>query len=151
MNSSNVSEARLEQVLAANGYSVTRQRRAVFRALSGSEPISMRQLIDKLEGRLDRVSIYRTVALFERLGILVRLVSGFKYKIELSDSFNPHHHHLTCTECGKVIDVNVEELERYIRDLAKANNFTLIAHQVEIQGKCAECAKLESVRPSSMD
>ena len=151
MNSSNVSETRLEQVLTANGYSVTRQRRAVFKVLSGSEPISMRQLIDKLEGRLDRVSIYRTVALFERLGILVRLVSGFKYKIELSDSFNPHHHHLTCTECGKVIDVNVEELERHIRDLAKANNFTLIAHQVEIQGKCAECAKLESVRPSSMD
>ena len=151
MNSSNVSEARLEQVLAANGYSVTRQRRAVFRALSGSEPISMRQLINSLEGQLDRVSIYRTVALFERLGILVRLVSGFKYKIELSDSFNPHHHHLTCTECGKVIDVNAEELERHIRDLAKANNFTLIAHQVEIQGKCAECAKLEAVRSTPMD
>jgi Fur family ferric uptake transcriptional regulator len=136
----NLNEVLLGQVLSVNGYSVTRQRLAVFNSLSSKEPISMRQLIGELEGQLDRVSVYRTVALFERLGVLVRLTNGFKYKIELTGNFNSHHHHLNCTECGKVIDLNSEVLEQYIRALAEEYNFVL-THQVEIQGKCAECLK----------
>ncbi|MGH7234026.1 MAG: transcriptional repressor, partial [Candidatus Saccharimonadales bacterium] len=69
----NTRESRLSQVLAANGYSVTKQRRAVFDALLSSEPITMRQLITKLNKTLDRVSVYRSVALFEKLGILTRV------------------------------------------------------------------------------
>lgn len=137
----NISESRLAQVLTANGFSATKQRQAVFEVLLASPPIAMRQLISKLNGRVDRVSVYRTVALFEKLGILQRLNSGFKYKLELSDSFNAHHHHLTCIECGKVVDVSAVGLEGIIGSIVRDNGFSLSNHQVEIQGKCADCSK----------
>lgn len=137
-----MSEPRLAKALTSNGLSITTQRQAVFDALSASEPVTMHELITKLAGRVDRVSIYRTVALFEKLGILQRLVSGFKYKLELSDNFSAHHHHITCIDCGKVVDVSADLLEGFIRSLANDNNFILSSHQVEIQGKCANCAKV---------
>ena len=137
-----MSDSKLSMVLSANGLSKTSQRQAVFDALSTSEPLSMHELVGKLAGRVDRVSAYRTVAIFEKLGILQRLTHGFKYKLELSDDFNRHHHHLTCTNCGKVIDVKAEAIEGFIASVAQENNFRLISHQIEIQGKCADCSRL---------
>ena len=137
-----MNQSKLATVLNANGLSKTVQRQAVFDALSSNEPLSMHELVEKLAGRVDRVSTYRTVALYEKLGILQRLTHGFKYKLELSDNFNQHHHHLTCTNCGKVIDVKADAIEGTIGLIAQENNFRLISHQIEIQGKCADCAKL---------
>lgn len=137
-----MSQSKLTEVLSKNNLSMTVQRQAVFDALSFSEPLSMHELVAKLSGKVDRVSAYRTVAIFEKLGILQRLTQGFKYKLELSDNFNRHHHHLTCTNCGKVVDVKAEAIEGFIASISQENNFVLISHQIEIQGSCSNCAKL---------
>lgn len=140
-----MSQSKLSDVLSSNGLSITTQRQAIFDALSASEPLTMHELVEKLAGRVDRVSVYRTVSLFEKLGILQRLTHGFKYKLELSDDFNRHHHHLTCINCGKVIDVKAEAIEGFIGAIAQEHDFTLSSHQIEIQGKCADCAKLSDI------
>lgn len=126
------------QILKSAGYSLTAARTAVFEALLGHEPLSMHELIVRA-GKVDRASVYRTVDLFERLGIVVRLNIGWKYKLELTDKFAEHHHHLTCIRCGKTISMNENELERLIAELATAHHFRAIAHQIELQGLCQEC------------
>jgi Fur family ferric uptake transcriptional regulator len=68
-----------------------------------------------------------------------RLNTGWKYKIELSDSFAEHHHHLTCTRCGRTIAMNETELEDVIARLAANHRFRPTAHQIEIQGLCTSC------------
>lgn len=127
-------------LLKQAGQSVTAARLTVFEALLGQEPMPMHQLV-KRAGEVDRASVYRAVALFERLGIVQRLHTGWKYKIELTDKFSAHHHHLTCLRCGRTIAMNEAELERVISDLARAHNFHPTAHQIEIQGLCADCQK----------
>jgi len=134
----------LKDLLRLAGYSVTKTRLSVFSALVGREPLSMRQLTDRA-GNIDRASVYRTVALFERLGIVQRLNSGWKYKLELSDKFAEHHHHLTCTNCGRTIAMNEDELEQLISRLAKAHSFRPSAHQIEIQGLCQNCQALATL------
>ncbi len=89
---------------------------------------------------IDRASVYRTVALFEKLGIIQRLQIGWKYKLELTDSFSRHHHHMTCQQCGRTIPFDESpELERQLRWLAASNRFKIRGHQLEIQGLCPAC------------
>ncbi|HET8669519.1 MAG TPA: Fur family transcriptional regulator [Candidatus Saccharimonadales bacterium] len=141
----------LTNLLKQHGYSVTQARIAVFNALLGQEPMSMSQLVKKAAD-IDRASVYRAVDLFERLGIIQRLNTGWKYKIELTDKFTEHHHHLTCIQCGQTTTINEQSLEHFIDQLACTHGFRPTAHQIEIQGVCAPCqqdkrAKRAPARP----
>jgi Fur family ferric uptake transcriptional regulator len=78
---------------------------------------------------------------------------GWKYKIELTDRFAAHHHHLTCLGCGKTIPINERDLEHVVDELAAQHNFVPTAHQIELQGYCAACqaANSSAVRTRSTD
>lgn len=102
----------------------------------------MNEVIASCHGQVDRASVYRTVAVFEQLGIIQRLQIGWKYKLELSDTFQHHHHHLTCRRCG--VSIALEEdshLEAMLQDAAARHGFLMEEHQLEIQGLCANCKK----------
>lgn len=132
--------AALRDVLKSQGYSLTKTREYVFNALADSDTLSMGQLIGKLRHKMDRASVYRTVDLFEKLGIVNRLQIGWKYKLELSDLFTEHHHHATCIQCGTVTSlIEDESLEAGIRKLAKEAGFNIKTHSLEIHGLCPKC------------
>lgn len=135
----------LATMLKEHGYSVTKPRLAVFEQLLGQEPLSMHTLVDRVQ-TVDRASVYRTVALFEELGIVIRINIGWKYKLELSERFAEHHHHLSCIRCGQTVPINEQSLERMIEQLSSDYRFKPTAHQIEIQGLCAHCQAAEGFR-----
>jgi len=131
-----------QKTLKNNGYSLTQPRILVFEALEHEEPLSMAELHKKLDTMIDRASLYRTITLFEKLGIVQRLQIGWKYKIELADDFNFHHHHITCNNCGMTLPVREDiTLEASIKNLAQEYGFVNVAHQLEIHGLCPQCQK----------
>jgi Fe2+ or Zn2+ uptake regulation protein len=131
----------LRTALKQQRQSLTSSRQVIFQALQGHEPQTMHDLVQACQGRVDRASIYRTVALFERLGIVQRLQIGWKYKLELSDAFSHHHHHLTCANCGQITPLPEDrQLEKRLRELAQTLRFTPQDHQIEIRGLCHTCA-----------
>lgn len=111
--------------------------------MAKGQPIGMHDLVELSAKHADRASVYRTVELFEKLGIVQRINIGWKYKLELSDKFVDHHHHLTCIRCGRTIAMNKDELEALMAKLAAEHGFTPTAHQIEVQGFCADCSKIE--------
>lgn len=129
-----------EGKLRESGYSITAARREVFKALERQEPMSMNELVKKVASSIDRASVYRTVTLFEQLGIVQRLQIGWKYKLELTDVYSYHHHHISCTNCGVVAPLREDRtLEAAITSLATEYGFTPTSHQIEIQGLCRNC------------
>jgi Fur family transcriptional regulator, ferric uptake regulator len=126
-------------ILKQAGLSVTKQRAVVFELLEDREPLTMYELYDLAKGQLDRASLYRIITAFEKLGIVQRINIGWKYKIELSDKYAEHHHHLTCLKCHKVIPISEEELETFISGLSLSYKFKPVEHQVEVQGYCESC------------
>ncbi len=125
--------------LQQRGYSVTKPRQAVFAALESSGPLTMHQLINQLPA-INRATVYRTVELLEQLGIIKRIQIGWKYKLELSDAFSYHHHHLSCTKCGQIISLPEDSsIEQAIHALGQEHGFTITDHQLEIQGICKAC------------
>jgi Fur family ferric uptake transcriptional regulator len=132
----------MKTTLKAHGYSFTKPRRQLFAALEAHESQTMHQLVAHCPD-IDRATVYRNVELFEELGIVQRLQIGWKYRLELTDNFVHHHHHLTCTRCGVVIALTEDaELEARLLNLATGLNFQASDHQLEIRGLCENCQKI---------
>lgn len=126
--------------LKLNSLSNTVTRQVVFNALSLLEkPVSMNELIHMCSD-IDRVSVYRTINAFEKAGIVNRVNVGWKYKVELSDNFKEHHHHLTCVSCGTIIDFDEpQNLDEELHKIALSKKFILQNHILELKGVCSKC------------
>ncbi len=130
----------LQQRLKQHGYSVTDARKAVFLALVDKEPQSISDLTRTTNGKVNRASLYRIIELFETLGIIERLQIGWKYKLELSNDFSLHHHHMTCIRCGRVSAFEESDIISFeLKQLASEHGFTETGHQLELRGICASC------------
>jgi len=129
----------LQQILKVSGQSLTTPRRAVFMALQNQVSMSMRELVACCSA-VDRASVYRTVSLFESLGIVQRLQAGWKYTLELTGSFHDHHHHATCLGCSASLVVPEDTvIEKRLQELAQEVGFQMQRHQLEISGLCRQC------------
>ena len=132
----------LKTLLKQDKASLTKPRKTVFDLLFNQEPQSMQVLAQRAKGKVDRATVYRTIDLFERLGIARRLNIGWKYKIELSDIFTGHHHHMYCTNCGRTYNLPENPmLETMIDTVAAKSGFSPRGHQLEVYGLCAQCSK----------
>lgn len=129
----------LHTILHEHGHSITKPRLKVFEELLATQaPISVADLAKRLNS-VDKVSIYRTIELFENTGVVHRIWTGFKSKVELSDAFSPHHHHFTCRSCSKTISIKSEALETTLHEFETTHSFRLTHHSVELSGYCLEC------------
>lgn len=133
----------LEQLLRQKGGRLTLPRQRVFTALEqASHPLSLRQLSMAVP-EVDRTSIYRTLELYERLRIINIVHVGWKKRYELADPFKPHHHHLQCTQCHELIDIDTPELEQLMDAIARAHEYSITHHHFELEGVCRQCRDLD--------
>lgn len=130
----------LQDILKRNGYSMTRPRRLIFELLCDQEPQSMHAIYLRTNKQIDRASLYRIIRIFEQTGIAQRVYVGWKYKLELTDIFSHHHHHISCLSCHKLIAIQEDEqIEKLIQELAIKHQVIATSHQLEVQGYCKEC------------
>lgn len=126
-------------ILRAHGVSVTSVRRKIFDALSESDRPLKNGEIAALVPTVDRASVYRTLELFHRLGITASAVRGWTPLTELAEPFKPHHHHITCERCGRVVEIENDTLEDVLSLIASRYDFRLTKHVVELTGVCKTC------------
>lgn len=132
-------ERELEAIFAREQLRLTAPRRAVFGVLQGSDAPLSASLIAKRCEAIDRTSIYRSVELFVTLGIAQSIPIGWKQRYELTGPFKSHHHHLSCTKCGQLIDVKSQKFEQLVSAVAQEYQFTAKDHTFEIRGVCHGC------------
>lgn len=130
-----------EATLQKHNKSLTSERREVFKTLdAASSPLTMGALASALNGIVDRSTVYRTIELFESLNICRRVYTGWKYRVELSDRFSSHHHHITCTNCGRIVSFEeTPSLEAEIAAVSQRYGFTVSDHTFELRGLCSSC------------
>ncbi len=118
--------------------SLTAPRKLVFAHLLKTGPLPVDELIRAVP-TIDRASVYRTLTTFRELDIVQDIITGGQKMIELTDRFNPHHHHLVCTNCGKSVDITDAPIEHRLDALAQLHGFKAQSHQIEVSGLCATC------------
>lgn len=124
----------------------TAARQAVVAALAAAEgPRSAGELSADLQGVVPLSSVYRTLAVLGKAGVVVRhFGSRGLTRHELAEWIAGHHHHLVCVVCGGVQDVDIPpRLESRVREvvgeLAGMVDFVPTDHTLEIEGRCAQC------------
>lgn len=133
----------IESAVRACGLRATPHRMALLGTLAtANAPKTAEELHARL-GNADLVTIYRNLQSLVTAG-LVREVrfkdSSVRYELADEDS---HHHHLVCTGCGKVDELegcDVSALEKHI--LKQSKSFASVnEHTLEFFGTCMTCAK----------
>ncbi len=130
---------RFQKLLKTSGYKLTKPRMSMFGYLQNHPALTLKQLI-KLVNKHDQVTVYRNTDLFEKLGVITKVQIGHSIKIELSDMFTHHHHHMSCLNCDKVYVLRDSPIiEKQINHIAQASGFKPTDHSLEIRGLCKAC------------
>ena len=134
-------------LLRAGDHRYTTGRQRVIAALHHcGAPVTIPQILD-VEPALAQSSAYRNLSILEEVGAVERIVTHDDHaRYELAERLtDDHHHHLICTTCGAVSDFelpsNVERtLDAAFAASAKAANFRVEGHRLDLVGSCADCA-----------
>lgn len=135
--------------LALADQRMTRGRRALLELfLRAKRPLAASELIDAAAGAVPQSSLYRSLAVLCDAGVLRRLNfdEGF-VRYELDHDMTEHHHHLVCSRCNAVVDLDERTLATVEAALEKAEaairrsrGFTVEEHQLDLRGFCRTCA-----------
>jgi Fur family transcriptional regulator, ferric uptake regulator len=122
---------------------ITGPRAAILEILrQHPHPLTNRDIFDTLpKGQCDLATIYRAMHLLEEMGMVKRFDFGDgTARFELvGEGEDGHHHHLVCTRCSEVIEIEEcfpNEIEKRI---AAANGFKGVSHKLEFFGICPAC------------
>ena len=94
----------MEAALARDGYRLTRARHTILGTLTALDhpftATELQEAVSREEPGIGRASVYRTLLLLEELGYVEKLhqPGSEHYTLCLKTR---HHHHLTCTRCGR--------------------------------------------------
>ncbi len=88
-------------------------------------------------------TVYRTLKLLVEAG----LVLSHRYKndvihYERADT-SKHHDHIICQECGEVLEVVDDDIEKLQEKLAKRHGYALYSHRLYMYGVCPACLDRE--------
>jgi Fe2+ or Zn2+ uptake regulation protein len=91
-------------------------RRALMTALLGAgRPLTIAELLRDVDGdgAWSQSSLYRNLGVLESCGIVVRLPSSDGVaRFEVTEELSRHHHHLVCSGCGRLDDVDLPDAAR---------------------------------------
>ena len=130
-------QTRLERLCAEKGMRMTGQRRIISRVLSEAEDHpDVEEVYRRANAQDKRISlstVYRTVRLFEGVGILERHEFG-DGRARYEEAGHGHHDHLINIATGEVIEFQNAEIERLQEAVARELGFSLIGHRLELFG-----------------
>ncbi len=132
----------LIDVLRAAGHRVTLQRKMICRVLADAadEHLSAVDIAARAgePGTVDVSTVYRTLEVFEDLGVLHHVHLGHGPGIyHLSERSD--HHHLVCEACGEVVDVPIETLEDGFMGIIRRYGFVPDGLHFGILGRHIDC------------
>jgi Fur family transcriptional regulator, peroxide stress response regulator len=130
------------ELCAEHGITVTHQRQVLFEEMQNipghPSPEEVYERVQKRVPAISLATVYKNIHLFIQSGLFreVSLHHG-SLRVEMND--RPHHH-MVCTRCKGIFDVDEEELGidgRWGQQLP--NGFRAERFSVDVLGRCAAC------------
>ncbi|MFK5634896.1 MULTISPECIES: Fur family transcriptional regulator [unclassified Ornithinimicrobium] len=122
----------------------TRQQSAVIEQLGATEDFTSAQDLHarlREEGaKVGLATVYRTLSALAAAGEVdtIRTDEGEAVYRRCSTG---HHHHLVCRSCGRTVEIEGPDVERWADRVAAEHGFTDLAHTLEIFGTCTDCPR----------
>lgn len=131
------------------GYKLTPQRIAILNAieLNKGKHLNTEEIYDLVKQsnpEMGLATVYRTLLLLEQLEVVssLNLEDGCVRYEMYSDDGQHNHHHLICSECGDVIEVEGDLLDELEDKIEKEYDFKILDHKLKFYGICSKCKNL---------
>ncbi|MBP1924987.1 Fur family ferric uptake transcriptional regulator [Sedimentibacter acidaminivorans] len=143
----------LKEKLGERNFKLTNQRKVVFEILTEKKeehlsPEEIYEHIKDIYPEIGLATIYRTLQLFEEIGLVYKLNFDdgcYRYEILSPNNKEVHqHHHLICKKCGKIIEVKEDLMNSLEEIIEKQYNFEIKNHIVKFTGICSQCRNKEN-------
>ena len=138
-------EKNSEKILSDHNVSITNPRILVLETLLENKgPITLDELQKVLKNKVAKSTLYRVLNDLKKIDILDEFTSPENQTvIELILEDRTHHHHLFCSDCGEIIDVELsDEFENFlnleIKKIEEKFKFKISDHRVEMFGQCTD-------------
>lgn len=135
-----------DERLRRDGQRYTTNRRTIVDVLGATDrPVTMAELLDRTAG-LPQSSAYRNLGVLEEAGVVHRVVTDDDTaRFELAEDLTGHHHHLICTCCGAVLDIDVpasveQPIGALVAEVEASTGFRVERHRLDLLGTCPACA-----------
>jgi Fe2+ or Zn2+ uptake regulation protein len=134
-------------VLRVHGFRVTRVRTALLELLqSVGTPLSVQGILECWLDKIpDTATLYRSLTDLHAAGIVKRIELGTGMAHFEYTPHRPHHHHLVCTTCGMIEELehcSLAGVEEQV--LAESQLFkSIYSHNLEFFGQCTICATIK--------
>ncbi len=99
------------------------------------------QLVRAQDSTIGQTTVYRTLRLLTDAGLAREVRFGDGRAHYEHNYKHPHHDHMICTECGKIIEFYSPELEAIQEAMAARHKFQLTEHLLRMIGICADCRR----------
>jgi len=137
---------RLEAELGARGRRLTRQRRVIVRVMDTAQRhLDIDEIYErarKLDPDVHRVTVYRTVDLLKRLGLIDELdllhIRGDRHYYE--SHATREHIHVACLKCGKVREFESALYDQMKKQIERELEIKITMARTEVGGYCRACA-----------
>jgi Fur family peroxide stress response transcriptional regulator len=98
---------------------------------------------------VSRTTVYRVLETLVQLGVS-RKTNHFEATARF-DANTDHHHHLICSSCNKITDLEDRSLDQFRLPEIRRTGFKVTDYSVYFEGFCPECQKRppSSVRKKS--
>lgn len=127
----------------AAGLASTHQREVIFQVLMEMRNHPSPEIIyEKVRERIPSISlgtVYKNIKTFLDAGLL-REVSLHHGTLRLETNVRPHHH-LVCTRCKSIVDIDSEEVSSIQLKRKPPKGFRLDGYNIEFFGLCSDCSK----------
>ncbi|MDD4237417.1 MAG: transcriptional repressor [Desulfotomaculaceae bacterium] len=137
--------------LRQKDYKLTSRRELVLRVLLENEDkhLSAEEVYNLVKSKAPDTglaTVYRTLELFHELDIIHAIDFGDgrkRYELGVGLGQSHQHHHLICTKCGSIIEVNEDLLDELESRVSQQHEFKITNHQLKIFGICKNCSGLK--------
>tara|TARA_B110001454_G_C12418343_1_gene308219 strand:- start:158 stop:571 length:414 start_codon:yes stop_codon:yes gene_type:complete len=127
----------IEHKCLKKGIKLTDQRRIIAKIMTEStdhpDVDELYNRVLKIDSKISIATVYRTVKLFEELGIVTK--HDFKGgKARYEQLMENHHDHLIDIKTGEIIEFIDDEIEKLQKKVAEKYGYDLIDHKLELYG-----------------
>jgi Fur family ferric uptake transcriptional regulator len=131
----------LVERLREAGYKITPPRLAVLEVIQREgehlNPAEILRQAQVIHAQTGRATVYRTLELLTQLGIVRPIYVGESGPTYIRAEGG--HHHLVCSQCGRVVDFEQCMADGMERELEARFGFRIRSHLLEFYGVCAGC------------
>lgn len=131
-----------KELMKEEGYRCTRERLTVIREIyTSNNHLDADEIFVRLKKKgtsISRATVYHTLDLLFKFHLVNKIDLGHKHTHYEKSYGVDNHLHIICEQCGRVVEVHSDELNKILEKLCEKNGFTLGSYSLQVFAKCRE-------------